>query len=77
VTENRQRRPAVEPEDLDRMFLERANAGKDTTVKYHLAMAYAKAGDLAHGKTTLAAALKANPNAPEAKLAQQVLAEAH
>ena len=27
VTENSQRRPAVEPEDLDRMFLERANAG--------------------------------------------------
>jgi hypothetical protein len=27
VTENSQRQPAVEPEDLDRMFLERANAG--------------------------------------------------
>lgn len=26
MTENSQRRPAVEPEDLDRMFLERANA---------------------------------------------------
>ena len=27
MTEHSQRRPAVEPEDLNRMFLERANAG--------------------------------------------------
>jgi Tfp pilus assembly protein PilF len=57
-------------------YLERASASKDTAVwKYHLAMAYAKAGDRNNGKAMLAAALKANPNAPEAKLAQQVVDE--
>jgi tetratricopeptide (TPR) repeat protein len=41
--------------------------------QYHLAMAYAKNGDVARGRTTLQAALKQNPNLPEAKMAQDVL----
>jgi len=36
-------------------------------------MAYAKAGDLTNGKRTLDAALKQNPNLPEAKMAQEVV----
>lgn len=44
--------------------------------KYHLAMAYAKAGDLRRGRDTLQAALKMSPDAPEAKMAQAVLAAA-
>lgn len=54
--------------------LERAVAKQANPVwKYHLAMAYAKAGDLKRGRTVLEAALKLNPNAPEAKVAQQML----
>jgi tetratricopeptide (TPR) repeat protein len=54
--------------------LERAAAkGGNAVWKYHLAMAYAKAGDLNRGRTTLNAALKVNPNIPEAKMAQQLL----
>jgi tetratricopeptide (TPR) repeat protein len=57
--------------------LERAvQKGSDPTWKYHLAMAYAKAGDLNRGRATLQAALKLNPNIPEAKLAQEVLGAA-
>ena len=56
-------------------YLKRASAEPGNVVwNYHLAMAYAKAGDIRHGKATLAAALKLNPNVPEAKAAQEVLA---
>ena len=41
--------------------------------KYHLAMAYAKTGDIERGKAVLDAALKINPNMPEAKLAKDLL----
>jgi len=55
-------------------YLERADTSKETVVwKYHLAMAYAKSGDLARGKATLQAALKLNANVPEAKIAQQTI----
>lgn len=54
--------------------LEHAAAkGGDPVWTYHLAMAYAKSGDLARGRTTFLAAIKQNPNVPEAKLAQEVL----
>jgi tetratricopeptide (TPR) repeat protein len=58
--------------------LERAVAVKGNNVisKYHLAMAYAKAGDLNRGRTTLNAALKLNPSVPEAKLAEAVMGSA-
>jgi hypothetical protein len=36
-------------------------------------MAYAKAGDLQRGRSTLDAALKVNPNVPEAKAAIAML----
>jgi hypothetical protein len=36
-------------------------------------MAYAKSGDINRGRTTLQAALKLNPHAPEAKLAKEVV----
>ena len=54
--------------------LERAAAnGEDPVRKYHLAMAYVKAGDIKRGRATLQAALKVNPNLPEAKMAQEIL----
>jgi tetratricopeptide (TPR) repeat protein len=43
---------------------------------YHLAMAYARSGEKKLARTTLDAALKANPNVPEAQSAKQLLAEA-
>jgi tetratricopeptide (TPR) repeat protein len=59
-------------------YLERANANPgDVVWKYHLAMAYAKAGNIARGRTTLEAALKINPNVPEAKIAQEVIGSSH
>ncbi len=54
--------------------LERAAAKtNDVTLKYHLAMAYAKAGDWKRGHATLESALRENSNLPEAKSAQQVV----
>lgn len=54
--------------------LERAAAKKgEPASKYHLAMAYAKAGDLRRGRATLETALKENPNLAEAKVAQEML----
>jgi len=62
-------------------YLERAgsnNTDRDNVVwKYHLAMAYSKAGDTARGRATLEAALKLNPNLPEAKIAQQTIGASH
>lgn len=55
-------------------YLQRAAADKSDAVwAYHLAMAYAKAGDLTRGRSTLQAAMKLDPNLPEAKLAEQVI----
>jgi len=58
-------------------YLERAganNTDRDNVLwKYHLAMAYSKAGDPGRGRATLEAALKLNPNLPEAKTAQQMI----
>jgi Flp pilus assembly protein TadD len=61
-------------------YLERASAhqAKDSAIwKYHLAMAYAKAGEITRGRAALAAALQLNPNLPEAKTAQQVVESSH
>lgn len=60
-------------------YLERANSnnGGDVVWKYHLAMAYAKAGDITRSRNTFQAALKINPNVPEAKIAQEVVWAAH
>ena len=52
--------------------LERAAKGDNPAWKYHLAMAYAKAGDFERGKASLQAALKLNPNLPEARMAQEI-----
>jgi len=53
--------------------LEAAVAKDGTAVrKYHLAMAYLKAGKSDRGRETLAAALKLNPNLPEAQAAREV-----
>ena len=58
-------------------YLERANQDpKSALSKYHLAMAYAKAGDHRSGPT-LQAALKLNPDLPEAAMAQQVVGVSH
>jgi tetratricopeptide (TPR) repeat protein len=59
-------------------YLEQASAQpQDVVWKYHLAMAYAKAGDRLHSQATLQAALKANPEVPEAKIAQEVVGPSH
>jgi cellulose synthase operon protein C len=64
-------------------YLELAASGKgakgsasgkvDPVWMYHLAMAYAKTGDLGRGRQTLEAALRRDPNLPEAKLAQEAI----
>ena len=55
-------------------YLERASADSGSVVwKYHLAMAYAKAGDRKRGRNLLDVALKANSKVPEAKIAQDVI----
>jgi tetratricopeptide (TPR) repeat protein len=54
--------------------LERATAkGGSVVWTYHLAMAYAKAGDVTRGRSTLRNALKVNPNVREATLAREVI----
>jgi tetratricopeptide (TPR) repeat protein len=55
---------------------ESATAREDTAKrKYHLAMAYLKAGDPQRGRQTLDAAIKMDPNVPEAQAARQAFAE--
>ena len=54
--------------------LESANAKEGTARrKYHLAMAYLKAGDPKRGRQAFDAAYKMDPNLPEAQAARQVL----
>jgi tetratricopeptide (TPR) repeat protein len=45
----------------------------DVIWKYHLAMAYARAGDRDRAQSVLDAALKLNPNVPEAQMAREVI----
>lgn len=53
-------------------YLERSGTQTDQAIwKYHLAIAYAKTGDVRRGKATFSAALKLDPNVPEAKLARE------
>jgi Tfp pilus assembly protein PilF len=52
-----------------------AERGDNPVWKYHLAMAYAKAGDLPRGKAMLKAARDSNPNLPEARIAAEMLGE--
>jgi tetratricopeptide (TPR) repeat protein len=54
-------------------YLERAAKSGSALVQYHLAMAYARAGNKRQGQSVLEAALKSNPHLPEARLARQVL----
>lgn len=55
-------------------YLKRAAIDKtDPVWTYHLAMAYAKSGDLASGRRTLRVALQQDPHVPEAELAQQMI----
>ncbi len=51
------------------------NAQATAVLRYHLAMAYLKLGDVPKGERTLQAALQVNPGLPEAKMAREVLAE--
>jgi tetratricopeptide (TPR) repeat protein len=54
--------------------LERTNTQNGPAVwKYHLAMAYAKNGEMTRGQAVLQAALKRDSNLPEARMAQDVL----
>jgi tetratricopeptide (TPR) repeat protein len=54
--------------------MEIAASHKENVVwRYHLAMAYAKAGDAERAHATLESALKENSNLPEAKAARQVV----
>ncbi|PYT27311.1 MAG: hypothetical protein DMG57_18760 [Acidobacteria bacterium] len=43
--------------------------------QYHLAMAYLKTGDVLRGRATLQAAIKMDPNTPEAKMARDQFAQ--
>jgi tetratricopeptide (TPR) repeat protein len=53
--------------------LESATAKEGTALrKYHLAMAYLKAGDAKRGRQTFEAALKMDPKLPEAQVARQL-----
>jgi tetratricopeptide (TPR) repeat protein len=52
-----------------------ASKGDNARWHYHLAMAYIKAGDLKRGRATFQDALKRNPNLPEAKAAEEMLAQ--
>jgi Flp pilus assembly protein TadD len=55
-------------------YLERAAEKGDRAVwKYHLAMAYARTGDLKKANAMLDAALKRDPKAPEAQMAMQIV----
>jgi len=57
-------------------YLKRAAGDKgDPVWTYHLAMAYAKSGDLVSGRRILQAALKRNPHVPEAKLARELIGQ--
>jgi Tfp pilus assembly protein PilF len=47
----------------------------DAVTEYHLAMAYAKAGDGQKGREALQAALKLNPKLPEAQIAAGIVGE--
>ena len=52
--------------------LESATAKEGTALRrYHLAMAYLKAGDPKRGRQTFEAALKMDPKLPEAQIARQ------
>lgn len=55
-------------------YLQKAAANESKIAwKYHLAMAYAKGGDPTRARATLEMALKRNPNAPEAKVARDLV----
>lgn len=55
-------------------YLEKASSSPANVVwKYHLGMAYVKAGEVQRGRTVLNAALKVNANVPEAKDAKELL----
>ena len=55
-------------------YLERASANSGNVVwKYHLAMAYAKAGDTKRSREAYDEGRKLNPNLPEAKTAGELL----
>jgi tetratricopeptide (TPR) repeat protein len=57
--------------------LERAaSQGGNASWKFHLAMAYAKVGDLKRGRGALQSGLRENPYLPEAKLAREMLGQA-
>ena len=52
-----------------------ASLGESALSQYHLAMAYAMAGDAKRARTTLDGALAKYPGAPEAKAANEVIAQ--
>ena len=58
-------------------YLERSGSQRGNVVwKYHLAMAYTRTGDLKRGRELFEAAVKQNPNVPEAKIVREMLAQA-
>jgi len=56
--------------------LDSLSKGQLPEARYHLAMAYFQAGDVASGRATLITALKMDPQNPAAKLAEKVAADA-
>jgi tetratricopeptide (TPR) repeat protein len=59
-------------------YLQRAGAANEPGAavrKYHLAMAYAKAGDMKRAREVYGAALRLNPNLPEANTARELIGD--
>jgi tetratricopeptide (TPR) repeat protein len=56
-------------------YLKRAANSNLVVAKYHLGVAYLKAGQVGTGRQVLDVAFKTDPNLPEAQLAKQALAE--
>jgi Tfp pilus assembly protein PilF len=57
-------------------YFEKAASKEGPVTQYHLAMAYFKAGNRNRGNQVLEAALRQNPNLPEAQIAKKAQAEA-
>ena len=54
---------------IGQVFLEKSGAADDTTVHYHLAMAYQKTNQTSQARQQLERALKINPNNADARKA--------
>jgi tetratricopeptide (TPR) repeat protein len=66
-------RKGLYPSAIRQLQRATASAKQDPVLKYHLAMAYAKAGDTKRSRATYDEAVRLNPNLPEARTAKELL----